>query len=137
MSLSRKFWKSLSGKARGAAFDPKLLGTLMRYMRAVALAVPFGQSCAKDVAFESEYDIEGWAKDGYLRPLAEHRFDAPRRFVARTDPARRALILAKIETFGEHPAGLGKFTRTMFARDLRRNLEPALVDKRASSVPQS
>jgi hypothetical protein len=27
----------------------------------------------------------------------------------------------KVATFGEHPAGLGKFTRSMFARDLRRS----------------
>jgi len=120
-------------KSRGASFDPRVLADLMRYMRAVALAVPFAESSAKRVAFESAYDIEGWAKDGYLRPLADCRFDVPRRFVAATEPARRALILSKIETFGEHPAGLGKFTRTMFARDLRRSLEPAAVDARASS----
>ena len=37
----------------------------------------------------------------------------------------RALILTKVATFGEHPSGLGKFTRTLFARDLRRSVEPA------------
>jgi hypothetical protein len=121
-------------KARGANFDAKVLATLMAYMRAVALAVPFAENCAKSVPFESEYDIEGWAKDGYLRDLVEHRYPAPQRFVARTEASRRALILAKIETFGEHPAGLGKFTRTMFARDLRRSLEPVAVDARASSA---
>ncbi|MEO6709389.1 MAG: radical SAM protein [Planctomycetota bacterium] len=113
---------------REASFDRPMLSTLMTYMRAVALQVPFAETTAKSVPFESEYDIEGWAKDGYLRPLADHRFDAPRKFVARTQPARRAMILSKIETFGEHPAGLGKFTRTMFARDLRRSLEPAKVE---------
>jgi hypothetical protein len=121
-------------KARGANFDAKVLATLMAYMRAVALAVPFAENCAKSVPFESEYDIEGWAKDGYLRDLVEHRYPAPQRFVARTEASRRALILAKIETFGEHPAGLGKFTRTMVARDLRRSLEPVAVDARASSA---
>jgi hypothetical protein len=79
----------------------------------------------------SAWDVEGWAKDGYLRPLAEHAFGAPRAFVARTRPETRALILSKLATFGEHPAGLGKFTRTMFARDLRRALEPAPSGARA------
>lgn len=31
-------------------------------------------------------------------------------------------IQSRVVTFGEHPAGLGKFTRTMFANDLRRTL---------------
>jgi hypothetical protein len=119
---------------RGAEYRPDALAALMRYMHAVALKVPFAEAAAKSVAFESEYDIEGWAKDGYLRVLGDYRYPAPRRFVARTDPARRALILSKIETFGEHPAGLGKFTRTLFARDLRRTLEPVAVDARAPSA---
>jgi hypothetical protein len=38
------------------------------------------------------------------------------------EPEKKALIENRIATFGEHPAGLGKFTRTMFARDLRRTL---------------
>jgi hypothetical protein len=38
------------------------------------------------------------------------------------EPSRRALIETKVATFGEHPSGLGKFTRTMFAQDLRRTL---------------
>ncbi|HUR28961.1 MAG TPA: hypothetical protein VM509_12300, partial [Planctomycetota bacterium] len=117
---------------RKAAFDRHMLSTLMSYMRAVALSVPFAETSAKSVAFESEFDVEGWAKDGYLRPLAEHRFDAPRQFIARTEPARRALILSKIATFGEHPSGLGKFTRTMFARDLRRTLEPVQHEVQAA-----
>lgn len=121
--------------AHGREFDPRLLATLMGYMRAVALRVPFSQTTAQSVSFESAYDIEGWANDGYLRPLADHRYDATRHFVARTEPARRALILSKIETFGEHAAGLGKFTRTMFARDLRRTLEPLAAQLRAPSTP--
>jgi hypothetical protein len=38
------------------------------------------------------------------------------------EPEKKALIENRLATFGEHPAGLGKFTRTMFARDLRRIL---------------
>jgi hypothetical protein len=36
------------------------------------------------------------------------------------DDERKAVIENRIRTFGEHPSGLGKFTRTMFARDFRR-----------------
>jgi hypothetical protein len=43
---------------------------------------------------------------------------------ARVEPERRKLIEAKVKTFGDHPSGLGKFTRTMFARDLRRTIIP-------------
>ncbi len=32
------------------------------------------------------------------------------------------LGIANVTIFGEHPAGLGKFTRTLFAHDLRRSL---------------
>jgi hypothetical protein len=38
-------------------------------------------------------------------------------------PLGARVILNRIETFGEHAAGLGKFTRTMFAKDLRRKLQ--------------
>lgn len=115
--------------ARGIAYDRALLDNLMEYMRAVSLRVPFAQTTADAVPFESDHDIEGWAKDGYLRPLSDYRFEQRRAFVARATPQTRALILAKLETFGEHPAGLGKFTRTMFARDLRRALEPVATAK--------
>jgi len=38
------------------------------------------------------------------------------------EPRKRALLENRLATFGEHPAGLGKFTRTLFAHDLRRSL---------------
>jgi hypothetical protein len=38
------------------------------------------------------------------------------------DAERKAQLLVRVRTFGEHAQGLGKFTRTMFARDLRREL---------------
>jgi hypothetical protein len=49
------------------------------------------------------------------------------------DPRNRALIEAKLATFGEHPAGLGKFTRTIFARQLRRALVPRSEAARTSA----
>gem|GEM_PF-6551323 len=39
-------------------------------------------------------------------------------------PDKKALILTRVNTFVEHPSGMGKFTRAIFARDLRRSLAP-------------
>ena len=36
-----------------------------------------------------------------------------------------ATLDERLATYGEHASGLGKFTRTLFARDLRRTLESA------------
>lgn len=36
---------------------------------------------------------------------------------------KKEMIENKVMTFGDHPSGLGKITRTMFARDLRRNVK--------------
>lgn len=110
---------------RGLAFDRGMLAAVMRTLRATALCVPFAETAAREVRFECAWDVEAWSKAGYQRPLADFAFPAPRALVARTRPETRALILSKIATFGEHPAGLGKFTRTLFARDLRRAIEPA------------
>jgi radical SAM superfamily enzyme YgiQ (UPF0313 family) len=132
------FLESSIGRAlseRGLAFDPAMLKNLLQYMRAVALRVPFAETTAAEVPFESPWDIERWSKEGYSLPLGQYAFDPQgreqRRFLARTAPETRALILSKVATFGEHPAGLGKFTRTMFARDLRRRLEPVDSEPRA------
>lgn len=108
--------------ARGAAYDPEQLGAVFDYLRAVALHVPFAETTADPAIWESRYDVEAWARDQYAAPLDEYRFDTRRALRAEASESTRALILAKVGTFGEHPAGLGKFTRTMFARDLRRTL---------------
>lgn len=38
---------------------------------------------------------------------------------------KRGFTEAKVDTFGDHPSGLGKITRTLFARELRRTLYTA------------
>lgn len=110
---------------RGAAFDPKELATVFEYLRAVVLHVPFAETLAKRVAWKTEFDVETWIGERYSKPLDAYRFDSLRTFVAEAAPDKRALIETKLATFGEHPSGLGKFTRTMFARDLRRSFAPA------------
>lgn len=109
--------------AGGGSLEADELAAVIRHLRAVLLGAPFAEALDADVRFSSAYDLESWAGDGYKRPLAEYRVE-PRALRASVPPDRRALILRKVETFGEHPAGLGKFTRSLFARDLRRDVEP-------------
>lgn len=108
----------------GRVFDADQLATVIDYQRKVALVAPFADSIRADVEWTTGWDVEAWAESGYERPLAEYRFEAPRTFVGGFDPERESILMTKVETFGEHPAGLGKFTRTMFARDLRRRFTP-------------
>jgi radical SAM superfamily enzyme YgiQ (UPF0313 family) len=107
---------------RGQDFDPELLETTMSYLRAVVLHAPFGETMAKSVDWTTRYDVDAWAEERFVRPLSAHALDQSRTVRAEVDGEKRALIETKLETFGEHPSGLGKFTRTMFARDLRRQI---------------
>jgi len=91
------------------------------YLRGVMLYVPFSKSLHAAPAWDSAYDIEAWSNDKYSKPLAAYHFGEVRRFRTVVDEKCKALIENRIRTFGEHPAGLGKFTRTMFARDFRRS----------------
>jgi radical SAM superfamily enzyme YgiQ (UPF0313 family) len=105
----------------GQGCDRDVLGTIMDHLRAVVLHVPFEATMAREVEWTTSFDIEAWAGDRYRKPLTAYAFDEPRSFVGSVPVDRRALIETKVRTFGEHPSGLGKFTRTMFARDLRRS----------------
>ena len=117
--------------AKGVDYDAEQLATVMAYLRAVILHVPFAEGLADGVDWSTSYDVESWAREGYVKALEDYRFDALRDFHAEVEPDKRALIETKLATFGEHPSGLGKFTRTMFARDLRRSFataRPRLAD---------
>jgi hypothetical protein len=94
----------------------------MSYLRAILLSSPFRDSLDSDPTWTTEFDVVGWKQDGYSKPLAEYPFDPPRTYATHVDPRRRSLIEHRIEAFGDHPQGLGKFTRTMFAQDLRRDI---------------
>jgi len=112
----------IAGSLKPDGFDRSELRTVVDYLRKALLHAPFAETMDADVRWQTDYDVARWARDGYARPLRDYRYDEPQRLVAVVDAERKALIRAKVETFGEHPAGLGKFTRTMFARDLRREL---------------
>ena len=94
----------------------------MSYLRAVALHVPFAPAVSREVQWRTKYDVEAWTRDRFARPLTAYAFPTEQTLHAVTTPETRALIETKVATFGEHPSGLGKFTRTMFSRDFRRTL---------------
>ncbi len=108
---------------RGRAVDVGELEAVMCFLGTVMLHVPFRETMEQPRHWTTRYDVSAWVDEGYARPLAAYQRDKAT-FVGRVLPDRQKLILTKVDTFGEHPSGLGKFTRTMFARDLRRTLSP-------------
>ena len=118
---------------RGLACDAEQLATVIDYLRAVVLHAPFAEAMDRPVTWTTRYDVERWAADGYERDLAGYALAAPETSAVTVDPQNRALIESKLATFGEHPAGLGKFTRTIFARQLRRMLAPRTEAARTSA----
>jgi radical SAM superfamily enzyme YgiQ (UPF0313 family) len=106
----------------GARGEPDLLKTVIEYLRCVMLSAPFADSLRAQPELVTSYDVELWSGEDYVKDLAAYRFQTPQRRATSVAPEQRALIESRIATFGESPAGLGKFTRTMFARDLRRSI---------------
>jgi radical SAM superfamily enzyme YgiQ (UPF0313 family) len=111
--------------------------TVIEYLRAVVLHVPFAHTLNATPEWPTVYDLERWRAEKYSRRLKAYRFEKPRTFHTVVEPERKALIENRLSTFGEHPSGMGKFTRTMFARDLRRTVVPLTAvpaDPQAQSV---
>ncbi len=119
------FLRDALAAATGAKLDAagaEQLEAVMAYLRGVMLYAPFAKSLAAAPVWSSRYDIEAWSNDKYSKPLSAYHLGEARRFQTVLDEKRKAVIENRIRTFGEHPAGLGKFTRTMFARDFRRTV---------------
>lgn len=118
--------EALSGRVNTRALD-----AVIGYLECVLLQAPFSRSVEESPVWFTEFDVEGWRDAHYALPLEGHAFAGPRTFTTRMDDEKKAQLLIRVRTFGEHPSGLGKFTRTMFARDLRRSVvhvaEPASV----------
>jgi hypothetical protein len=95
---------------------------VVEYLRCLLLHSPFSDTLSSTPAWKGSFDVEAWRDEKYEKPLSAYRYPATRTFATAVEPDRKALIENRIRTFGEHPSGLGKFTRTMFARDLRRTL---------------
>jgi radical SAM superfamily enzyme YgiQ (UPF0313 family) len=103
----------------------EMLSTVIEYLKAILLHVPFRETLSQMPEWDTIYDVEAWRSEHYRLPLERYRASERLRFATRVPPETHAKIMTRIETFGEHPSGLGKFTRTMFARDLRRSLDAA------------
>jgi hypothetical protein len=92
------------------------------YLRCVLLHSPFSETLQTTPVWTTSYDIELWSKENYSKPLASYDFGEERNFRTAVDPEHKAVIENRLRTFGEHPSGMGKLTRTMFAREMRRAL---------------
>jgi hypothetical protein len=103
------------------------LDAVIAYLRGVMLHVPLAENLRRAPVWTSAYDIERWSRENYTLPLSAYYFGEPRVFQTVVDDQCKAVIENRIQTFGEHPAGLGKFTRTMFARDFRRALRDPVL----------
>lgn len=96
------------------------LDTVIDYLQLVLLHVPFEDNLNRTPDWITQLDIDRWRGEGYTQPLNSYLLPAPVVYRMNVDPETAAIIRSRIRTFGEHPAGLGKFTRTMFAQQLRR-----------------
>ncbi len=107
-----------------------MLESVVEYLRVVLLHVPFAETLSEMPEWQTVYDVETWRTEHYQNPLESYRFQKAQKFVTSVSHDTQAKIMTRVSTFGEHPAGLGKFTRTMFAQDLRRSLDSEKVEDR-------
>ena len=108
------------------------LTNIIDYYRSVMLHVPFAKTLEDEPVWQTVYDIEAWAAEDFAKPLVDYKYDAPRAIPTRVDPRTKSVLTQRLNTFGEHPSGLGRFTRTMFARDFRRQIQ----DSRAAPAAE-
>ena len=106
----------------------EMLGSIIGYYRSVMLHVPFARTLETEPRWTTSYDIEAWRAADYGLPLSSFRLDGLRSFPTQVDPRVKSVLLSRLDSFGEHPSGLGRFTRTMFATDFRRKV---LIDAQA------
>ncbi len=99
-----------------------MMEAIFGYYDAVMLHVPFEETLAQTPVWQTDYDVEAWQASDFEPELSRFRFAERQGFETAIAPGVRATLSARIRTFGEHPAGLGRFTRTMFATDFRRRV---------------
>ena len=114
----------------------EMLDAVAGYLRAVMLHVPFEEDLNRSPRWNTLYDVERWRSEGYSLSLSFYRFPESQDFPTAVSEETQTKIRTRLKTFGEHPAGLGKFTRTMFATDLRRVVEGRSAD-RSNGLPIS
>ena len=118
----------------GPERNDSALDAVSRYLGAVLLSAPFTESLRRTPLWSTSYDVEAWREDGYVKPLEQYALPEPRTFATTMDPEKKAQLLVRVKTFGEHAQGLGKFTRTMFARDLRRSVARGRAEVNAGAA---
>ena len=122
------FVQTAIAESLGDPLDPDgqaELAAVMDYLRTVLLHVPLKEAMQRTPSFTAAYDVEAWRNADFAQPLTSFRLPAPLTWHTAMDPEKQAVIEKRVADYGEHAAGLGKFTRTMFAKDLRRRLQPA------------
>jgi radical SAM superfamily enzyme YgiQ (UPF0313 family) len=121
--LENKLGPSLSGE------NAAMLDAVIDYLRVVLLHVPFAETLDEMPEWRTVYDVDRWRAQHFQKALKSYHLPKPQTFYTSVSPDTRAKIMTRISTFGENPAGLGKFTRTMFAQDLRRVLEKSRIEE--------
>jgi hypothetical protein len=130
------FLRLVIAAALGSQLDPgrqEQVDAVIDYLRGVLLHCPFETALNDAPMWETNYDVESWSADKYSKPLKDYRRQQPLALATLIEPDKKALIENRLRTFGEHPSGLGKFTRTLFARQLRHSVFAATPD--AASRP--
>ncbi len=102
-----------------------MLDSVIGYLRAVMLHVPFAETLVEMPDWNTAYDVEMWKQQEFSKSLVQYKLNGPVTYKTSVPKETHAKIMSRVSTFGEHPAGLGKFTRTMFATDLRRSMKPS------------
>lgn len=100
-----------------------MLDCITAYDRSVMPHVPFAETLEQAPHWKTCYDIEAWRAADFARPLADFRMAEPIEIPTRVSPSVKEVLTARIAAFGEHPSGLGRLTRTMFANDFHRQLD--------------
>lgn len=98
------------------------IAVVMDYLRSVLLHAPLRENIRQSDTFTSIYDTEAWRADKDGRPLSAFKAAEPLTWHVAMDPEWRAIFEHRLATFGEHPAAMGKITRTVYGNALRRSM---------------
>ncbi len=101
-----------------------MLTSIFDYYNSVMLHAPFSLTLEAEPIWNTRYDVIAWRESGFKGALANYRFKTRKEFATEIDAHVKSILSSRIDTFGEHASGLGRFTRTMFAKDFRRNVSP-------------
>lgn len=99
-----------------------MLSSIFDYYNSVMLHTPFLQTLEAEPVWNTQYDLIAWRESGYAGALTDYRLGDARKYATKIDPRIKSTLSSRIDTFGEHASGLGRFTRTMFANDFRRDV---------------